>query len=109
MCNVFDAGETILSSGHKTQYLYFIQEGEVLVKDKLMENEIVTLPQYSWFGDYQLLMGSASDLNFVAGDEGVKVLYIPKQLFIEQCISHIGHYAFYFERALSRRRYWKRR
>lgn len=53
-------------------------------------------------------MGSASEFNFSTGEEGAVILCVPKKLFVEQCLSHKGHYAFYFERALARRRYWKR-
>ena len=82
-CNVFDPGETILKSGAKTKNLYFIQEGDVIVKDKKNSEEVVALPQHSWFGDYQLFMGSASNYNFIAGEEGAVVLYVSKKLIIE--------------------------
>ena len=49
-CNVYDPGETVIKSGSKTKFLYFIQEGEIIVKDN--EFDIITLPQHSWFGDY---------------------------------------------------------
>jgi len=42
-------------------------------------------------------MGSASNYNFIAGAEGAVCLHIRKKHFLEQCLLHKGHYAFFFE------------
>ena len=48
-------------------------------------------------------MAAASNFNFTAGEDGAVLLYVDANDFIEQCMSHQGHYAFFFERALARR------
>jgi hypothetical protein len=64
--------------------VYFIFEGEIIVKGKL--KELVRLPKYSWFGDYQVLLGCRSNVSFHCYEGGDTYSHcVNRQEFIYLC------------------------
>jgi len=72
----------ILKRGKSVDYLYFILKGNVHLSKIYKKNEenkvnverFLTLPKFSWFGDYQILSHMNSNFNFIAGHKGVTLL-----------------------------------
>ena len=70
---------------------------------------IINLPQYSVFGEYQILLNSRSNVCFnTCPDEKVVCFTVPKDIFIKMLSRFKGHTEFYTERALAQRRAYKR-
>jgi len=108
-CRCFKPGEQIIKRGDKLQYLYFIFKGSALIMDEKEEKPLIVLPKYSWFGDYQIFMGSKSNVGVISSNDADTVcLCLDASKFLDHCKEHRGHYSFYLERSLARRRYWRR-
>ena len=54
-CRIYEPGKTILSVGDKCSELYFISRGSAIFYDPKGVTPFIQLPQYSYFGDYQLM------------------------------------------------------
>jgi signal-transduction protein with cAMP-binding, CBS, and nucleotidyltransferase domain len=72
---IFPPGVEIISRGERTNDVYFVGKGTVLIRDYFDEKPIMEVPQYSFFGDYQVLLDVRSNLTFYAGEEGDVVLF----------------------------------
>ena len=59
-------GKPIIKTGEPADYVYFIIEGEVTVKDEYGTYNLASLGPGSFFGDYHIVLGVKSTLNFVA-------------------------------------------
>jgi signal-transduction protein with cAMP-binding, CBS, and nucleotidyltransferase domain len=90
-------------------FLFFFTKGTAVIRTKDDSADLVKLPKYSWFGDYQIFIGSRSNFTVrAAQDKDTICLVLHKDDFLEFCTELKRHYAFFFERALARRRYWNR-
>ena len=108
-CQVFLPGHIIISRGELLDKIYFIEKGEVLVKQSNDGEIIAELPTNSFFGDYQILMDTRSNVSFEAPqDEKVICYTIDKTLFLNLVSKYPDHQQFYTERALATRRIFKR-
>lgn len=68
------------------RYLYFIAKGEAIIKDREENLDLVFLPKNSWFGDYQVFMGSRSNVSFYSSESNNCIcLCIAADDLIEYC------------------------
>lgn len=115
-CKIFQKNEVIIWKGSPASHLYFVSKGSVSAYTDIPNNEDATLDpkkllfsliSMSWFGDYQTLTQSNSNLNFLAAENGTVLYCVKGKKFNGLCQKYTGHHCFYLERALSRRWYWK--
>lgn len=62
----FSPGSVIINRGEKNEYLYLIEQGEVIIAEHKFGAPLAYLPQYAMFGDYQLFLDTYSNVNFNA-------------------------------------------
>ena len=108
-CKITRPGKTLVSYKSSVKELYFIQQGQIEVlnaeHDEInKQTPILFLPQYSYFGDYQILLNLKSNLVFkskeamvndgsqdelsvkpIANDEIIHFMCIQKQDFLNIC------------------------
>ena len=107
-CQIFIQGNTIIDRGEITDCIYLIQKGTVDVFNHKNGEIIAELPKFSYFGDYQALLDTWSNVSFVAGPNERVIWYtLQKDRFINLLSQFPGHLQFYMERALSTRRLYK--
>lgn len=65
-CRIYTPCSEIIQYGDKFPELYLIYKGSVSVQMNTVgkNNTLVKLPQYSYFGDYQILFGMKSQFNY---------------------------------------------
>ena len=51
-CRIFEPGKTIISYGQKVNEMYFINRGNAYFYDSKGVIPFISLPQYSFFGEY---------------------------------------------------------
>lgn len=68
-CVIFAQQDRIVQAGHPFHCLYFLYKGAVTLVDRDFKFQIARLPEESFFGDFQLLMGTLSEMNYVASSE----------------------------------------
>lgn len=118
-CKIYSKKEIIQFKGEPADYIHFISKGCVRAYTDVVKNEdgvqrssedffLFELSEMSWFGDYQTLTNSNSNLNFISGEDGTVLYQVKGKRFWAICKKYTGHQCFYLERALARRRYWKR-
>jgi voltage-gated potassium channel Kch len=116
---VFMPGNSLVQKGEEIEYLYFIETGRVyvsIVNKNITEFDasdtswiIAILPTHSFFGDYQILLDTASNVWFNADPEQIVVWYgIHKSTFLDLCHRYPGHYSFLLGRAIATRRLFQR-
>lgn len=54
-CRIYEPGKTIISHGQKLTEMYFISKGSAIFYDQKGVTPFIQLPQYSFFGEYQLM------------------------------------------------------
>lgn len=62
-CRIYEPGKTIISHGQKLNEMYFISKGSAVFYDQKGVTPFLQLPQFSFFGEYQLMFDLRS--NFV--------------------------------------------
>jgi signal-transduction protein with cAMP-binding, CBS, and nucleotidyltransferase domain len=79
----FPAGSVIINRGEKSEYLYLIEKGEVIVAEHKFGAPLAYLPKYAIFGDYQLFLDTYSNVNFNASlNEKVYCYTLHKSIFL---------------------------
>lgn len=79
------------------------------VKDSSKGSDLAKVPQHSYFGVYQTLLNTCSNVWYQAASDQKVIWYIlKKQRFLDLLSQFRGHHEFYMERALSTRRLYKR-
>ena len=54
---------------------------------------MIKLPDHSFFGDYQVILDTRSNISYYAGDNGETVLFaLEKELFLKLIQESCGHY-----------------
>ena len=61
---IYGRGETLVDYRSKFNEIFFIYEGGVSLFSKAKIKDFIFLPQYSFFGDYQLLFDLRSNIVF---------------------------------------------
>jgi len=62
-CRIYEPGKVLVSYGQKITEMYFISKGSAVFFDQKGVTPFLQLPQYSFFGEYQLMFDLRS--NFV--------------------------------------------
>ena len=77
--------KVIISYGQKVNEIYFIREGGVNLRNRFQSKSFMFLPQYSVFGDYQILCDLKSNIVFKAAKLSfdTKMMCINKKKFME--------------------------
>ena len=65
-CIIYIDGNTIVESGKVFHNLYFVWKGAVTIVDSEYNFQIAKLSEESFFGDFQLLLNTLSEFNFIA-------------------------------------------
>jgi len=60
------------------RYMYFIGQGEVVLKSKDEKVDLLFLPKNSWFGDYQVLLGARSNTSFYSAENSLTICLVLK-------------------------------
>lgn len=98
-----------MNRGELFYKIYLISEGRVIIRDHEDDLGVIALPQFSFFGDYQLLMGVRSNVGYFSDYDGDTVcLTIDGTIFLNNCREFNGHFDFFHERASARRKYFRR-
>ena len=61
---IFSYDEIVISAGKLFDYLYLIDEGAVNIIDNTQKFVIATLPEGSFFGDYNILFNVKSNFDY---------------------------------------------
>lgn len=81
--NVFLPGKKIIGKGEHFDHIYFINSGSVWVSDYFDEKPIIEIPRHSFFGDYQVILGTRSNMNYYAGGKDNTILFsLEKEFFL---------------------------
>lgn len=81
-----------MQKGDHLDYIYFIEKGSVIISDYFDEKPMVKLPQYSFFGDYQVILDTRSNVTYYAGNSETVLFGLEKQLFLNMIQEPCGHY-----------------
>ena len=54
-CRIYEPGKIIINSGQKFNEIFFISKGSAILYDAKGVTPFLQLPQYSFFGEYQIL------------------------------------------------------
>jgi len=81
-----------------------------LDEDSINELSILAvMPRYSFFGDYQIFLNTASNVYFIANPKETVVCYtVNKDLFLELWNEFEGHLRFYMELSIAIRSLFQR-
>mmetsp|Transcript_4810 Transcript_4810/g.4463 ORF Transcript_4810/g.4463 Transcript_4810/m.4463 type:complete len:153 (-) Transcript_4810:304-762(-) len=84
---IYPPSTKLVTYKKKFNELFFIQEGEILMFNKFQLNSFMKLPQYSYFGDYQVLYDLHSNIVFKTGTEYqlTRFMCIKKKVFLALC------------------------
>ena len=81
---VFVAGQTIISRKELMDYIYFIEKGKVVITDQFDTKTIIELSQGDYFGDYQIILETRSNIKYSAHPDNEVVLFaLHKDNFLE--------------------------
>jgi len=61
---IFANNTQIVAPGRKFREMYFITKGHVVIYNTLNQGPFIKLPQYSYFGDYQILFDLNTNILF---------------------------------------------
>ena len=65
-CTIYEPGTVIINSGKSVDHIYFNYENKVNVLDKNHIFVLATLPEGSWFGDFNAFLNVTSAFAYVA-------------------------------------------
>lgn len=85
-CRIYEPGKTIVQHGQKFSEMYFVTRGAAVLYDQKGVTPFLQLPQYSFFGEYQLMFDLRS--NFVVkvgGKEDTETVKQERTTFL--CVS----------------------
>lgn len=84
---IYEPDTTIVSYGEKFRQIYFIQEGTVAMYNKFQITDFMFLPQYSIFGDYQIICDLKSNIIFKTAKYGPKTRFmcVSRKIFLNLC------------------------
>lgn len=113
-CRIYEPGKILVHYGQKIEEMYFITRGSIVLYDCLGVTPFIQLPQYSFFGDYQLIFdlncnfvakcGGKEDFSKLFGqDDKTFLMCIGKDDFMEQFNTYPKSRAVVQKRALQRR------
>jgi hypothetical protein len=123
-CSMFEPGQLIIEKGKEVESVYFLFEGYADIMNTYTINDgegshdygyKIRLPQRSWFGDYQIMMGVQSTWSMVAGkkkgvqnSEGnrIKVMNIDGEMFRRYIDEYPDFRRFIILRSTVRRAYF---
>lgn len=98
-----------MSRGEVIDNLYLIESGQVEVYDRNNGEQLAVLPTHGYFGDYQILLDTRSNVSFKSHTKSKVICYtINKDKFIRLLNAHPSHTQFFMERAMCTRRLFKR-
>ena len=86
-CRIYPPEQTIIQYGENFREVFFITEGGVLLYNYFQIQDFMYLPQYSVFGDYQVLYNLKSNIVFKTADQksDVKFMCVTKKVFMNLC------------------------
>ena len=82
----------IISKGDTLNYIYFIEKGSVFISNYNNEEPMIYLPQYSFFGDYQVILDIQSNVTYHWGNSETVLFGLRKDLFLNLIQESCGHY-----------------
>ena len=105
---MFCPDTSIISRGDPVDNIYLIAKGSVVVYDHNIGEHIATIPYHGYFGDYQILLNTNSNLSFKAPVNKPVICYkLDKQTFLTLLNDYKGHYDHYLSKAVENRREYK--
>ena len=119
-CTIYEPGTTIVEAGKPLDHIYFNYQNKVNVLDKKQIFVLATLPEGSWFGDFNAFLNVASGFTYVAlyeedkthsSEEGnirTMMLMCPVDKFISLLREYPHAYKWMLHRALIRRNYFRK-
>ena len=54
-CRIYEPGKIIINAGQRFNEIFFISKGSAILYDSKGVTPFLQLPQYSFFGEYQIL------------------------------------------------------
>lgn len=84
---IYQRGETLVDYRSKFNEIYFIFSGGISLFNKHRVTDFLLLPQYSFFGDYQLLYDLRSNIVFRTSQKfsKTKCMCVKRSVFIKLC------------------------
>ena len=84
----FRSGEVILSIEQDVTDVYFINSGSVAIGTKRGYQRFLRLPMSSFFGEEFVIFDSIPPMAFIADSEGVEILCVKKEAFMNSLIKY---------------------
>jgi len=77
----------VVRSGEKFSEMYFVTSGAVKMENKFEVAEFSILPQYSFFGDYQILFDLSSIISYKTVSQVAPIVFmcLNKRVFLNLC------------------------
>ena len=84
---IYEPDTMIVDHGEKFRQLYFIQEGTVSMFNKYKIQDFMFLPQYSIFGDYQIICDLKSNIIFKTAKYGkqTRFMCVHRKVLLNLC------------------------
>lgn len=106
---VFMPDRTIISRTEYMDYVYFVVDGIVLIKDYANKNPVIVLEQGDYFGDYQAIFETRSNFTYETDKHHEAILFgLEKEKFISLVKEYDDLLDFYTGRAVVRRRIFRK-
>ena len=67
-CRIYPENTAVARYGENFGEMFFLREGSIRMQNKFSTVDFLQLPQYSFFGDYQIIYELKSICNFRTGD-----------------------------------------
>lgn len=66
-CRIYEPGKTIVAYGQNITEMYFISKGNVIFFDETGVTPFLQLPQFSFFGEYQMMFNLRANYTIKVG------------------------------------------
>lgn len=81
---IFLPGKKIINKGEYMDYIYFIEKGTVIIKDYFGDKKMIELTEGDYFGDYQVLLETRSNISYETPENEEVILFaLYKSKFLE--------------------------
>ena len=86
-CRFYEPDQIIIPYGQRFNEMYFIIKGGVSLYNKYMIHDFMFLPQYSFFGDYQILYDLKTNIVFKTASSPNDTFFmcVNKKVFLNLC------------------------
>lgn len=84
---IYEPDLTIVNYGEKFRQVFFICEGSVTMYNKFLIRDFMLLPQYSIFGDYQVICNLKSNITFKTAQHApqTRFMCVSRKVFMNLC------------------------